>query len=408
MKVTKREGRGWVVDGYVHGRRVVRSFKTKREAEDRQYELEAERKQNITPRGNPFVTVAEYAPRFLSDCREADLAPRTLLQYEHVLNSRIIPALGKVQLRELRRSQVREFLESIEGKALRRQSLSVLSGLLSLAVEDELVTTNVARGVQRRRQAAARVAQVRTAKAMTRDQRDRFLEVARDRDPVMFTAACIGFLAGLRGGEVLGLRWADVDLHGRRFRVHRQLAREMTKSGAERMVEIAAPLAAQLKALRRKRAAAALQRGAPGSEMEEWVVYPSLPSKLSLSEATQAQVRFRNTFGRILKLAELPPHFTPHSMRHTYCSLLIAAGVSPVYVQQQAGHADVSFTVRVYGSWLPAAQPGALVELAEGAPLGEPVTNRASTGNRRRRGSRQPLAATGTCGEGVAEMAITP
>jgi integrase-like protein len=53
---------------------------------------------------------------------------------------------------------------------------------------------------------------------------------------------------------------------------------------------------------------------------------------------------------RVLKRAGLPGHCTMHSLRHSFCSLLISSGVSPVYVQQQAGHADVSFTVRVYGS----------------------------------------------------------
>ena len=54
---------------------------------------------------------------------------------------------------------------------------------------------------------------------------------------------------------------------------------------------------------------------------------------------------------RVLKLAGLPGHFTPHSLRHTFCSILISGGVSPVYVQQQAGHASVEMTVSVYGSW---------------------------------------------------------
>jgi integrase len=226
----------------------------------------------------------------------------------------------------------------------------VLSGVLSLAVDDEIVMSNVARG----------------------------------------------------------LRWADVDLNGRRLRVHRQLASATAKSGAERMVELAAPLAAHLEQLHTQRVEAALKRGEPGSEMGEWVAFPALPAEPTPEDATWADDRLRAAFARILKAAQLPPHFTPHCMRHTYCSLLIAAGVSPVYVQQQAGHADVGFTVRVYGSWLPAAQPGALDELAAGAPLAPPVVEQGSTGNSQRRPPRQPLAATGTCGEAVGGIRLTP
>jgi integrase len=63
---------------------------------------------------------------------------------------------------------------------------------------------------------------------------------------------------------------------------------------------------------------------------------------------------------RALKLAKLPEWHTPHTLRHSFGSLLIAGGVSPVYVQQQMGHAAISMTVDVYGSWLPKSDVGAL------------------------------------------------
>jgi hypothetical protein len=50
---------------------------------------------------------------------------------------------------------------------------------------------------------------------------------------------------------------------------------------------------------------------------------------------------------RMLERADLPRHFTMQSLRHSFCSLLVSSGVSPVYLQQQAGHADLGFTVRV-------------------------------------------------------------
>jgi integrase len=46
-------------------------------------------------------------------------------------------------------------------------------------------------------------------------------------------------------------------------------------------------------------------------------------------------------------------HFTPHCLRHTYASILLAEGKSSVYVQMQLGHASISLTVDTYGKWLP-------------------------------------------------------
>ena len=79
--------------------------------------------------------------------------------------------------------------------------------------------------------------------------------------------------------------------------------------------------------------------------------------------------------GSVRSVRGLSPLGLPFSW-HSFCSLLISSGVSPVYVQQQAGHADVGFTVRVYGSWFPATAPGAMDRLALGVPgLAKAVAN---------------------------------
>ena len=68
-------------------------------------------------------------------------------------------------------------------------------------------------------------------------------------------------------------------------------------------------------------------------------------------------------FRSLLKKAKLPLHFTPHCLRHTYASILLAEGVSPVYVQEQLGHATIELTVSTYGRWLKKRAPGALDRL---------------------------------------------
>jgi integrase len=64
-----------------------------------------------------------------------------------------------------------------------------------------------------------------------------------------------------------------------------------------------------------------------------------------------------------IKKAQLPLHFTPHCLRHSYASILLAEGVSPVYVQEQLGHATIELTVSTYGRWLKKKAPGALDRL---------------------------------------------
>jgi hypothetical protein len=81
------------------------------------------------------------------------------------------------------------------------------------------------------------------------------------------------------------------------------------------------------------------------------VCLPDLPEEVSRAFVHREVQRIAWAMRRILRKADLPRHLTMHSLRHSFCSLLISSGVSPVYVLQQAGHTDVGFTLRVYGSW---------------------------------------------------------
>ena len=63
--------------------------------------------------------------------------------------------------------------------------------------------------------------------------------------------------------------------------------------------------------------------------------------------------RVRKVFSKVLKAAELPAHLSPHSLRHSFASLLLQQGESPQYVQEQLGHSSITLTVDLYGRWLP-------------------------------------------------------
>jgi len=70
----------------------------------------------------------------------------------------------------------------------------------------------------------------------------------------------------------------------------------------------------------------------------------------------------------ILKKAELPLHFTPHCLRHTYASLMLQQGELVAYVQRQLGHASIQLTVDTYGKWLPMESQAAVDRLDSPMP----------------------------------------
>jgi integrase len=68
---------------------------------------------------------------------------------------------------------------------------------------------------------------------------------------------------------------------------------------------------------------------------------------------------------RVLKLAKLPAHFSPHCLRHTFATLHLIDGADPLWVKQQLAHRSVAFTGMVYGHWLRKRDQRAAARLAE-------------------------------------------
>ena len=118
-------------------------------------------------------------------------------------------------------------------------------------------------------------------------------------------------------------------------------------------------LADQLARLRVSRATETLRRG--WSELPAWVFCTRT------AQPYHPRV-IQRAFGRVLREAKLPGHFTPHSLRHTFASLLLSDGVSPAYVQRQLGHSSIKLTVDLYGKWLPMANKAAVDRLDDATP----------------------------------------
>ncbi len=341
---------------------------------------------------DPFITLADYVPRFLAHCEQQEAVANTVSRYRRQFENHITPALGSKKIRDLGRADVRTFLldkgqdgQGVHGVRLARNTIrqlrSVLSAALSLAVDDQIISTNPARELDRRPRTKAARSRDRVREkvnAMDQDQRNAFLAHAAQRDQDTYVGLMLMALAGLRLDEALGLKWESVDLVAHRLRVHEQLLSPTTKSGESRYVDISAPLAVILEKVKKEREAAAYQEDRSPSP---YVVFPWLSAAPNATEEQKAAKRIRRAMTRTLEAAGLPTHFTPHSLRHTFCSLLIRLGVSPVYVQQQAGHASVQMTVGVYGSWFPVEAPGAMDRMATGLTEALPVGNRPPTGS---------------------------
>lgn len=253
-----------------------------------------------------------------------------------------------------------------------RHLLAVLMAVMSSAVEDQIITANpLSRLGKKLRLTVKRKGQL--VKALDAGQLRRFLTAARDRAPEHYPAFAVMGWAGLRVGETMALRPEKLDLVRRTILVDAQLG-GTTKTDI-RTVDMAAQLAEVLRAVVARRDSPAARRVVPFASGEPaqaagaaapgpWLFYPELGEDPTPKDAARLYKAISRAMARILRAAVLPVHFTPHSLRHSFGSLLIAAGESPAYVQQQMGHASIAMTVDVYGSWLPVRAAGAVDRLA--------------------------------------------
>jgi integrase len=319
------------------------------------------------------VRLREYAENWLG-LIASTIKPATLESYRNALRRHILPVLGTMRVRDLRRGHVKQLLSArLEAGASRntvRIIQALLHNVLEEAVEDEVLAANPATRRSRSRllrltpSAGEREERMR---AFTREELRRFLSAVLKKDPrfhpLLFTLA----RTGMRLGEALALRWDDFDFAARRIRVARGVSRGVVgapKNGRGRNIDMSLALRDVLERHLRQAEAAWLQRGQP---CPDWVFVTSEGTLFDRNNVAKA-------FRRGLKAAGLP-HHSPHDLRHTFASLLLQDGVSLAHVQRMLGHADPRLTATLYGKWLPIENPGAVDRLDDLEPGGQVPTS---------------------------------
>lgn len=327
-----------------------RGFGTRREA---QAELQQQTEElragiEVTTR----LTVAQYLRQWLNSRR--DIRPSTLAVYRQHVEYCHIPSLGHVPLRELRARHVDDMISTVMVRQYRghpvshatvRRIYATLRKALNDAVARRLLAFNPALHV-------ALPAEHRDPVSVwTSEQVATFLEhTAGDR---LYPLFLLVITTGMRRGELLALRWRDVDLQKEEVRISRtlsQIGRQLvvgppkTKAG-RRTVPIDALTAAVLHDhwLRQQR-----DREAWGVGWQDAGLVFAREDGSALRPETVSR-RFR----QLSVSAELPP-IRFHDLRHTSASLALGAGVAMKVVSDRLGHSTLGITADLYTHVAPA------------------------------------------------------
>ena len=208
------EHTAWVVDYFDQaGKRRLKTFKTKKEAEAWAVTALHEVKTGVHTAASVSITVAEAFERWISDCEANGLERGTIVQRRGHLNLHVAPFLGREKLSALTMPRVHEFDAALRAAgrslAMRRKIVTNLKTALTFAQGQGLVSQNVARGVKIRGDARSKPAKLKVGIDFpTKEEIRTLLDNAPARWRAFFVVAVF---TGLRASELRGLRWVDID-----------------------------------------------------------------------------------------------------------------------------------------------------------------------------------------------------
>jgi integrase len=294
------------------------------------------------------ITVGEYLDRWLNDSVRDTVRQRTWERYEQFVRVHLTPALGKIKLAKLTPAHVRGlYRDKLNSGLAPRTVLHIhraFSKALKQAAADGLIPRNPAAPVKPPQPRGEEI------RPLNREQvRVLFEAASGDRLEALYIVAVT---AGLRRGELQGLKWDDLDLEAGMLQVRRTCSEpkgghifEAPKSGKGRNIRLTQSAVAALRIHRRRQLEERMYKA--DLWQEQGLVFPStVGTPLWGGNLNRA-------FKATLQRAGLPKSTRFHDLRHTCATLLLKQAVNPKFVQELLGHADISLTLNVYSHVLP-------------------------------------------------------
>ncbi len=315
------------------------------------------------------LTVEEYLEEWLRDYVAINTTPRTQYRYTEIVRIHLVPALGSIPLKGLQARHIQaHYAEAlVSGHRKREGGLSaqtvhyhhrVLFEALKHAVKKGILIRNVAEAVD-----APRVTR-REFAVLGPEEVNRFLEAAKNSPyyTIFFTA----IYTGLRRGELLGLRWCDIDLDLGLLSVVQTLQhiqggehifKEPKSKSGRRQIALPPSLAILLREHKVKEAGTRILAD-----------NPLTPADLVFSHTDGTPIRPNSVTRAFTKLARSIglEGVRFHDLRHAHASLMLRQGVHPKIVSERLGHSNITMTLEIYSHVLPGLQEAAALRFEEG------------------------------------------
>ncbi len=300
------------------------------------------------------MTVRQWLTTWLGTVRQ-EIAPSSHHRYSIIVHQHLVPALGNLPITKLSPAHIQSFYNDLTTTGRRddrpgplaprtRQHIHrVLSAALARAVEQQVIVRNPADVFKRRLPKAERKEMV----ALTSEQSAALLDATRPTP--LYLPVMLALATGMRRGEILALRWRNVDLDRGIVRATESLEQSKgglrfnpPKSGRARVITLPSFAADELRERKRAQAEQLLKVGIRQSGNTLVCARPDgqPTTPLGLSNMFFKFVRK----GAVYDL----PTLRFHDLRHTHATQLLMAGVHPRIAQERLGHSTVALTLDLY------------------------------------------------------------
>jgi integrase len=348
--IYQRTNGKWRAQISIQGKRLSHTAETRKEAQKWVREIKNGMERGLTHEG-ATITFGEWLDEWLVS-KEHHVTIQTHSYYSQIVRDYIKPVLGRIRLRELNARQIQRFYNQkvSEGVGLRtvQKSHTIIHASLNSARKFGMIPYNPDDATNPPKP------KPKPMKFLNQEQIKILLKVSQETNDRYYPLYYLALVTGMREGELLALKWEDIDLEkgilNVKFNLKRipggglQIGKPKTESSI-RTIKLGKSTIEVLRSQKKK-----LEEE---KEKEYWqdegFVFPS-----SIGTAVDPSNLIKQ-FRKLLKEAGLP-RIRFHDLRHTAASLMLNNGVDVLVASQRLGHAQPSITLDVYGHLMPSMQ----------------------------------------------------
>ncbi|WP_430615849.1 hypothetical protein IGI71_002832 [Enterococcus sp. DIV1279b] len=326
-----------------------RGFNTQREAKQayNRLKVQVQEKDVLTDSNRLFSELAsEWMAQYKNTVKESTYVVQHLAMEKHIL-----PLFGHLKISKITipycQKQVNHWYSYYRKYS---NLIGMVSSVFKYAIGLRLIRNNPMDGVIRPKRKKKVDEQAYIAPYYTKEELLEFLEIAKKYPDPIYTIFRILAFTGLRKGELLGLRWKDIDFENYTLSVNQTLATvenwrlEFQVPKTEKSLRTISLDDETIKVIRHwqlRQREYFLKFGIQATKGGKQLLFTNEENKPYYLDFVNHSLK------RIIKENQLK-YITPHGFRHTHCSLLFQSGASIKEVQVRLGHTDIKTTMDIY------------------------------------------------------------